>query len=152
MLIPPKNFNSVADALHRHLVQSGVSPLFHYLDDYIMVATPDPQLCQMWLDTLECARLGVSIASHKTEGPATTVTFLGIQIDAGKGKLRLSQEKLQCFCDLLEEWGYRKGYIRKGLETLIGQLNHTCKDFRVGRSFLCRMIDLPPCSTPSSFE
>ena len=42
---PPQKFNSVADALHWHLVQSGVSPLFHYLDDYIMVATPDPQLC-----------------------------------------------------------------------------------------------------------
>ena len=110
----------------------GVSPLFHYLDDYIMVAAPDP---------------------------ATIVTFLGIQIDAGKAKLRLSQEKLQRFCDLLEEWGDRKGDILKGLESLIGQLNHTCKVFRAGHSFLCCMIDLlhvvhcPPLSkspTPPS--
>ena len=131
MLIPPKKFqlccrcSSLAPGAIRGLT---FVPL-------LMVATSDPQLCHMWLDTLECAQLGVSIASHQTEGPATIV------IDAGKGKLRFSQEKLQRFCDLLEEWGDRKGYIRKELESLIGQLNHTCKVFRGGRSFLCHMID-----------
>ena len=48
----PKIFNTVADGLHWHLVQAGISFLFHYLDDYIMVAPPDSQLCQSWLDIL----------------------------------------------------------------------------------------------------
>ena len=70
MLIPP-NFSTLLPMLFTGtLAQSGVSPLFHYLEGYIMVATSDPQLCHMWLDTLEYAQLGVSIASHQTEGPA----------------------------------------------------------------------------------
>ena len=36
----PKIFNAVAEALHWHLVQSGITHLYHYLDDYIMVAQP----------------------------------------------------------------------------------------------------------------
>ena len=156
----PKIFNTVADGLHWHLVQAGISFLFHYLDDYIMVAPPDSQLCQSWLDILldECSQLGVPIASHKTEGPATVVTFLGIQIDTCKGELRLPLEKLQRLRDLLEEWRDRKGCTRRELETLIGQLNHACKVVRAGRSFLRRMIDLlhavhrPPSSrTPSDW-
>ena len=140
----PKIFNTVADGLHWHLVQAGISFLFHYLDDYIMVAPPDSQLCQSWLDILldECSQLGVPIASHKTEGPATVVTFLGIQFDTCKGELRLPLEKLQRLRDLLEEWRDRKGCTRRELESLIGQLNHACKLVRAGRSFLRRMIDL----------
>ena len=55
--------------------------------------TPVPPL-PVWLDILmmECARLGVPIASHKMEGPATVVTFLGILIDTGRGELRLPHE------------------------------------------------------------
>ena len=82
------------------------------------------------------------IASHKTEGPATLVTFLGIQIDTCKGELRLPLEKLQRLRDLLEEWRDQKGCTRRELESLIGQLNHACKVVRAGQSFLRRMIDL----------
>ena len=64
---PPQIFNTVADALHWHLgAIRGLTfvPLLRGLHH------GDPQLCHMWLDTLECAQLGVSIASHQTEGPA----------------------------------------------------------------------------------
>ena len=36
-------------------MQSGESRLFHYLDDHIMVATPDPQLCLRFCDLLGAA-------------------------------------------------------------------------------------------------
>ncbi len=150
----PKIFNAVADALQWHLTQAGIEVLFHYLDDYIMVAPPNSCLCQVWLGTLmqECARLGVPIAAHKTEGPATVVSFLGITIDTAKGELRLPEDKLSRLRDLLEEWKSRKCCTRKELESLIGLLNHACKVIRAGRSFLRRMIDLlhsvhrPPAS------
>ena len=84
----------------------------------------------------------VPIASHKTEGPATVVTFLGILIDTGRGELRLPHDKLQRLKGRLDEWGDRNGCTRKELESLIGLLNHACKVVRLGRSFLRRMIDL----------
>ena len=98
-----KIFNTLADALHWHLVKSGIASLFHYLDDYIMVASPNSHLCQSWLSILldQCQQLGVPIATHKMEGPATTVTFLGIQVDILAGELRLPQDKLTRLQELL---------------------------------------------------
>jgi len=92
----PKIFNAVADALYWHLRQSGITYLYHYVYDYILVAPPQSSLCQSWLDLLlsECAQLGVPIASHKTDGTTTVVTFLGILIDTDRGELRLPQDKL----------------------------------------------------------
>lgn len=140
----PKIFNAVAEALHWHLLQSGISHLYHYLDDYIMVAPPQSACCQQSLGTLlvECGRLGVPIAPHKTVGPTTVITFLGIQIDTINGELRLPADKLQRLRELLASWGGRRGCTRKDLESLIGMLNHACKVIRSGRSFLRRMIDL----------
>ena len=125
----PTIFNTVADALHWHLVQAGIAFLFHYIDDYI---TPHPQIPNSinhgWIYPAGwvCSARNV-IVSHKTEAPATVVTFLGIQIDTCKGELRLPLEKLQRLRDLLEEWKDRKGSTRRELESLIGQLNHAAK-------------------------
>ena len=49
--------------------------------------------------------LRVPIATHKTEGPSTSITFLGIVIDTVALELRLPQNKLlhlQEFCFVLE--------------------------------------------------
>ena len=42
-----------------------------------------------------CEELGVPIAAHKTEGPSTVITFLGIEVDTVDRVLRLPEEKLQ---------------------------------------------------------
>ena len=89
-----------------------------------MVGPPDSQLCHTWLKVLmrECTRLEVPIAAHKTEGPATEVTFLGIIIDIVKGELRIPLDKQTRLTDLLTAWQARRSYTRKELESLIGLL------------------------------
>ena len=140
----PKIFNAIADAFHWHLKQRGINHVLHYLDDFIIIAQPESPQCQENLSTLlEAAdTLGIPIASHKTEGPATSLVFLRIEVDTAAGELRLPRDKLQRLKDLLQEWGDRKVCTRKELESLIGLLNHACKVVRRGRSFLRRMIDL----------
>ena len=140
----PKIFNAVADALNWHFRQSGISLILHYLDDFIIIAPPDSPQCALALAILkaECKRLGVPIAAHKTEGPSTLITFLGILIDTISGLLRLPADKLCRLQSLLREWGDRKACSRKELESLVGLLNHACKVVRSGRSFLRRMLDL----------
>ena len=140
----PKIFNAVADALHWFLGRCGIHHLFHYLDDFILVAPPNSPQCQLNLSTLlqACRELGVPIASQKTDGPATCLVFLGIEVDSMAGELRLPHDKLQRLQTLLHQWGDRKACTRKELESLIGMLNHACKVVRAGRSFLRRMIDL----------
>jgi len=115
---------------------------FHLTPHFVI--PPQSPLCQSWLDILlaECAQLVVPIASHKTDGPTTGATFLGILIDTDRGELRLPQDKPQRLRGLLDDWGKRKACTRKELESFIGLLNHACKVVRTGRSFLRQMIDL----------
>ena len=140
----PKIFNAVADALAWHLHQAGIPLIRHYLDDFIIVAPPCSSQCQDSLTILnrECRALGVPIADHKRDGPATCLTYLGIEIDTAAGQLRLPRDKLQRLCTLLRDWGARRSCTRKELESLIGHLSHACKVVRSGRAFLRRMLDL----------
>ena len=81
-------------------------------------------------------------AADKSEGPVTTLIFLGIVIDTMAGELRLPESKLQRLRTLLQQWGTKRTCRRKELESLIGLLNHSCKVVRPGQSFLCWLIDL----------
>lgn len=38
---PPKIFNAVADALEWYVASKGVTNVFHYLDDFAVVGSPD---------------------------------------------------------------------------------------------------------------
>ena len=74
-----------------------------------------------------CKALGVPLAEHKTEGPATRITYLGIDIDNQAGQLSLPAEKLERLQSLLTSWGDRKVCSKKELESLIRKLNQACK-------------------------
>ena len=110
----------------------------------VVVARPTAPDCAAALGIIdaECARLGIPIAKHKRDGPTTCLTFLGIEIDTIAAQLRLPADKLGRIQSLLAKWGDRKACSRKGLESLVGLLNHACKVVRAGRSFLRRMLDL----------
>ncbi len=140
----PKIFSAVADAFAWHLHQVGIPDVDHYLDDFIILGPPQSPLCQQYLLRLqtECNLLGIPLAAHKTEGPTTCLTFLGIEIDSAAARLRLPADKLERLLLLLREWAPKTSCLQKELESLIGLLNHACKVIRPGRSFLRRMIDL----------
>ena len=142
----PKIFNAVADALQWCLWDQGIPLIRHYLDDFIIIGSPQSPQCQSSLDIFlqVCKELGVPIADEKTEGPTTSLVFLGIRIDTATGQLSLPEDKLLRLQLCLQQWGDRKVCTRRELESLVGLLNHACKVVRAGRSFLRRMIDLIP--------
>ena len=57
------------------------------------------------------------MASHKTEGPATTIVFLGILIDTHTFELQLPTDKLARIRVLLQSWSGRRSCTRKELES-----------------------------------
>ncbi len=118
----PKIFNAVADALNWHLQQRGIPDIYHYLDDFIIVAPPASPLCQQYLTILdrECEVLGVPLAAHKRAGPTTTITFLGIEIDTIAGQLRLPADKMVRLTAAIAEWGDRRSCPKNHLQSLIG--------------------------------
>ena len=119
----PKIFTAIADAMQ--WMQHGVSSVLHYQDDFLLLGAPESEECEqalrMALDL--CKRLGIPNAVHKTEGPATVIVFLGIELDTVRMEARLPEES-------------RRACSKRELLSLIGQLQHACCVVQAGRSFL----------------
>ena len=93
----PYIFNQFASALHWIMATNYAADLIHYLDDFLLAGPPGQPTCSESTETMlrVCERLGIPVALDKLEGPATTITFLGITIDTTLQQLQLPPDKLQ---------------------------------------------------------
>ena len=109
-------FNAVMEALAYIMRRDGIKEIDHYIDDFSLVGAPESKACQEDLDTaLEiCNRLGFPVAEEKTEGPATLVTPLGIELDSVHLQLRLPLEKLQKLRELVTQVEAGESVHKKG--------------------------------------
>ena len=125
------------------MLQQGVTAGIHYVDDFFF-ASPTQAACQhqLHLAIATCDQLGVPIARHKLEGPATVLYFLGISIDTVRGELSLPQEKLLRTRASLDHWVHRKACSKRDLLSLLGELYHFSFIIRPGHSFLRQLIEL----------
>ena len=139
----PKLFTSVADSLAWALQCEGVVNTVHYLDDFLFWGPPGSPVCEVALGraTVLCNRLGLPTAPHKTVGPVTSLTFLGIEIDSVAMELRLPADKLARLRRTLSQWEKRRHATKHDLQVLIGHLNHAAAVVRPGRSFIRQLID-----------
>ena len=115
----PKLLNAVADALEWCIRQVGVTYIYRYLDDFIVVGPPSSPQCSYDLAALKsvCASLnwGASGCQYKEEGLTTCLTFLGIKIDSVAAELRLPGDKLQRLLSTRSELGDKKVCLWKEL-------------------------------------
>ena len=87
--------------------------------------------------------MGFPVAHEKIEGPSTSLTFLGIEIDTQSSELRLPEEKLLMISAALEKWLLRKCATKRELLSLIGLLNHAASIVRSPRQVLLEKVDRP---------
>ena len=144
----PKIFNAIADALAWGLFCNGVPHQLHYLDDFLLLGAPNTGQGSTVLHTALSTfdQLGVPVASHKTEGPATAVTFLGVILDSHRFELRLPSDKLARLRELLNTWLFRRVATRRELESLLGHLSHAATVIRAGCPFLRQLFSLLPAA------
>ena len=140
----PIIFSAVADGLQWVIQRRGIQHLFHYLDDFITIGPARSKVCENNLGTIisTCACLGVPLETEKREGPATVITFLGLELDTMAFTIRLPVDKLRRLRGLLGTWSNRKAIQKRDLLSLIGYLQHAAKAVRQGRTFVRRLIDL----------
>ena len=102
----PKVFTAIADALEWVIKREGVQKLFHYLDDFLIVAPPASKQCEEDLQKVLVIfdRLHIPIAVSKLEGPTESLTLLGIEIDTQAMVLRLPASKLDELRLLVAQW------------------------------------------------
>ena len=120
----------------------GIEVVVHYIDDFLFVIKLKATAEQQLVRALEiCKRLGLPMASDKTEGPTTKLTFLGIELDTEAMMARVPQEHLLKLNQLLSDWGVRTHATKAELQSLSGYLNFITKVVRPGRAFSRRIID-----------
>ena len=140
----PKIFNAVADFLAWVLHHNGIPYVIHYLDDFLVIAPAGSGLACSMRPQVEAIfdYLGAAIAHHKTDGPSTVTTFLGIQIDTDLFQLSLPLEKVQRLRDLLSQWRKRRSCTKRELQVLLGHLSNAASVIRPGRIFLHSLFSL----------
>ena len=138
----PILFTAVADAIGWALLQAGVLFHIHYLDDFLFFFHPAPHQAHPALPYILSTfrNLGVPVAAHKVEGPATTVTFLGIVVDTARFELRLPVDKVDRIREMVRSWRDRRSGRYKEFESLLGHLSHAASVIRQGRVFLCSLF------------
>lgn len=122
----------------------GVPTMLHILDDFLFLGPPDSSICKLALHQFMsmCDVLGVPIKGEKTEGPSTTLIFLGIELDTVNMEARLPEEKIVKIQNALHSAKRRKKMTLRELQSLIGLLNFACCVVVPGRAFLRRLIAL----------
>jgi len=137
----PKLFNVLADLLSWILKNKQVTPILHYLDDFLLLGPPESPTCANNLSAIKavCMELGIPLALEKVEGPLHCLTFLGITLDTIKMEARLPVEKLQRIRNLLSAWLCKRSATKREILSLVGLLQHATKVVKPGRSFVSRM-------------
>ena len=87
-------------------------------------------------------KLGIPVATHKTEGPTTILVFLGILIDTDNFELHLPAEKLSRLQQTIQQWVPQRTCTRQELELLLGHLSHAATVIPQGQTFLQQLFAL----------
>ena len=122
----PKIFCTISDTLEW---QAGISSCLHYIDDFLTLEHPASPECLHNLRVLKdtCEGLGIPLTKKKIEGPATSLSFLGILLDISAMTMRLPEDKLHCLSEFLAEWTNKKTATKRSMLYLIGELAHASK-------------------------
>ena len=124
----PKIFNAIADAAQFISTYEGIHYMTHYLDDFLILGQTEGE-CEEGLVLFQkiCKKLGIPLAPEKTEGPSTTLEFLGIIIDTVSLTIHLPDRKKLELQQLIAELAHRKSATKEELQSLAGKLQHATK-------------------------
>ncbi|XP_040181179.1 uncharacterized protein LOC120914567, partial [Rana temporaria] len=146
----PWLFNVFAQALTWILShQAHCHSVIHYLDDFLLIEQPGTSPTD--LDKLRVVfnNLNVPLAEHKVEGPAHSITFLGINLDTQAMQASLPLDKLTRIRATIHDFTQSQGCTRRQLQSLLGMMNFAMRIIPQGRSFISRLlVFLTPAQDP----
>ena len=129
--------------------------ILHYCDDFFIFggSGEGKQSCAHALHSFiaTCKQLGVPLASDKTEGPVSKITYLGLEIDARNQLVRIPPTKLSAIQSKLDWACTVKKVTLQQFRSIIGLLAFVCKAVPPGRAFLRRLIGLT-CGVRKSYH
>ncbi|MCP3663141.1 MAG: hypothetical protein GY696_11705 [Gammaproteobacteria bacterium] len=139
----PAIFNKFTEAIKYSAKKAGVSDIYGYVDDFMVVA-PTREECLRDMDILkkDGERMGWLWADDKERGPSQIMELLGIEIDARLQQLKISKDRLQEILALTSDFLRKTHATGREIASIHGKLQFVAKVCRPGRAFLRRVIEL----------
>lgn len=135
--LAPSIFNNLSQGVVAMMKGRGFQNTYAYCDDFLLIEA-DRDRCMQGLNTLWklCRQLGFSISYDKICGPATTMVFLGTEINSLSMTLALPQGKLDETMIILNEAINSRTLSKRKLQKIGGKLNWACRVIQEGRYFV----------------
>ncbi|XP_067088810.1 uncharacterized protein [Osmerus mordax] len=138
----PRIFDTLAEALCWVLLNVHRLPfVLHLLDDFLVVdfpSSPPARCISVVKGTFE--HLGVPLSEEKTQGPLTSIEFMGVQLDSLLMRASLLAEKLERLRAVLAAAAASVSLTKRDLLSLLGHLNFAMRIIPHGRSFVSRLL------------
>ena len=122
----------------------GVETIFHLLDDFLSVDSPDACTGERTMAILSLVfnRLKIPLAKHKCIGPATCLEYLGIILDSIKMEARLPLEKVQRILEFIDFFIEKRHCTKREILQLLGHFNFASRVILPGRSFVSHLLNI----------
>lgn len=130
----------MASFIQRAIYLNGIITIF-YLDDVLVICqeNQDPEWCfSRVIATIR--KLGLPIAWEKVVAPTKCTRFLGIDIDVGAHEIRIPDDKIHKFIDIIQKIKHKSHLTKRELQSLIGHINHLGKAVVPARRFMNRLL------------
>ncbi|KAI2650053.1 Pro-Pol polyprotein [Labeo rohita] len=140
----PKIFDTLSEAICWILSNNYNIPyLIHLLDDFLIVSPPDSVPAAHLLTTQKLfSELGIPLAQDKTEGPSTSIEFLGINLDSQKFLASLPKEKIDRTILVASTLLSKSSCSKRELLSILGHLNFAMRIIPQGRPFISHLLSL----------
>ncbi len=148
----PKIFDMLSEAVCWILSNNYAIPhLIHLLDDFLIISPPDAIPAAHILSVQKVfSELGIPIAQEKTMGPATSIKFLGINLDSVKFQASLPKEKIDRIILVASTLSDNSNCSKRELLSLLGYLNFAMRIIPQGRPFISHLLS--PASSVYTLE
>ncbi len=140
----PKIFDMLSEAVCWILSNNYAIPhLVHLLDDFLISSSPNAIPAAHILTVQNVfSELGIPIAEEKTMGPATSIEFLGINLDSDKFQASLPKEKIDRIILVSSTLLEKPNCSKRELLSLLGHLNFAMRIIPQGRPFISHLLSL----------
>ena len=120
-------FERISDAIVHILTNKfGVKHVIKVLDDFLFIANSFEE-CERCLNCFRkvCSNLNIKLAEHKTMGPDTKMTFLGIHLNSITLEASIPKQKISACMNAIIEFSCKEYCTFSELKSIIGKLQFT---------------------------
>ena len=123
------------------LSELGITDI-RYLDDFVLIAASFDEMARhLSLAQSAIAQFGLVVNPAKTEGPAQSLSFLGIQLDSVNRTVSCTPQRIDELTTLLRSLLRQRVITRAHAASLIGKLSFAARVLPGARPFMRRMLD-----------